>query len=241
MSILYYKLFGDEDVLDLAITFLSYTQHSRTSDSWFYNFMNYENKFLDHAKTEDGFGRCFWALGYAVYANPRRDITLGAKHTIGELKENIKKLISPRAQAYTLAGLYYLNESEPKNLENKAQIEFLAESLVAAYKKYSDKAWQWFESYLTYSNAIFPYALILAYQATGREEYLNIAKESLKFLEKETTNKEGIPSQSDRTVGIFVVSPRQLLISSQLRPLIWSSLILPCIKFVSALSITNRP
>jgi len=194
VAVLYYKLFGDEDILDYAVTYLSYTQHSKTEDNWFYNFMNYEKKFLDHAKTEDGFGRCFWALGYTVYAAVRRDLTLSAKHLLNELKPNIRKLKSPRAKAYTLAGLYYLFQAENEDEAIKNDIKFLADEFVKLYKKYSKPSWRWFENYLTYSNAIFPYALILAYQVTEEDIYCNIAKEALEFLDKETTTKEGIPS-----------------------------------------------
>ncbi len=194
VAILYNQLFKDEVVLDLAVTYLSYTQHSKTEDNLFYNFLTFDNKFLDQAKTEDGYGRCFWALGYTVYASPRRDLVQGARHTLEDLKGNIRKLVSPRAKAYTLAGLYYLYEMEEGNEQTKSDISYLADNLVDLYKRYSKPDWQWFEDYLTYSNAIFPYALALAYKTTGNETYLEIAKESIKFLEQETTTPEGVPS-----------------------------------------------
>lgn len=193
VSVLYFKLFDNDEALELATNYLSYVQHSKTPDNWFYNFLTYDNQFLNQAKTEDGFGRCFWALGYTVYAKPRRDLVLGAKHTLGELKENIRKLKSPRAQAYTLAGLYYLLDLNVIEEDVKADIVYIADKLINLYEKYSNGDWHWFENYLTYSNAIFPYSLALAYQATGEKKYLTVAKESLEFLEKETTTQEGVP------------------------------------------------
>ena len=191
-TLLYHKLFKDEEVLELAIKYLSYVQHSKSADDWFYNFMTFDHKFLGHAKTEDGFGRVFWALGYTIYANPRRDLVLGAKHTIAEVMGNIRKFRDLRPKAYTLAGLYYLSQTEGYDWA-KDEIKFLAGSLIEKFKSNSSKPWQWFEPFLTYSNAIYPYALTLAYQALGKAEYLETAKKSLEFLEKETTNKDGLP------------------------------------------------
>lgn len=193
VAVLHHKLFADEQSLDLAINYLSYVQHSKSSDDWFYNFMTYDHQFLDHAKTEDGFGRVFWALGYTIYANPRRDLVLGAKHTVAEIMGNIRKLKYIKAQAYTIAGLYYLSQTSGYDWA-KTELDFLAGNLVASFKKVSDKDWEWFEPFMTYSNAIYPYSLTLASQATGKAEYLAIAKQSLAFLEKATTNPQGIPT-----------------------------------------------
>lgn len=192
VAVFYYKLFGDDELLDLAVIYLSFLDHAKTPDNWFYNFQTFDNKFLGHAKTEDGFGRVMWALGYTVFANPRRDLTMGALNLIREVKDNIKKLNAPRAKAYCLAGLLYLSQIDEGG-EWLDEIEDLADDLVNLYRKYSDKNWKWFENSLTYANGIFPYALTLAYDALGKEEYLVIAKESLDFLNKETTGSKGIP------------------------------------------------
>lgn len=192
VTVLHNKLFADEESLDLAINYLSYIQHSKSSDDWFFNFMTFDHKFLDHAKTEDGFGRVFWALGYTIYANPRRDLTLGAKHTIAEIMGNIRKLKYLKPKAYSIAGLYYLSKSGSYDWA-KPEIEYLADLLVDNFEANSSDAWQWFEPFMTYSNAIYPYSLTLAYQITQNQKYLEVAKKSLEFLEKETTNKEGIP------------------------------------------------
>lgn len=193
VACLYYKLFGDEGVLDLALIYLSFVLHSKTADNWFYNFLTFDNKFVDQAKTEDGFGRVMWALGYAVFSNPRRDIKLGAANLIEDVKENISKLISPRAISYTLAGLYYLSKAKLENSTWEAEIKLLADKLVSLYKKNKTSDWHWFEPYMTYSNGIFPYSLALASEIASNDEYALIASESLEFLDKETTDKNGVP------------------------------------------------
>jgi len=186
---LYHRLFDDEEILNLGVIYLSFVHHAKTKDNLFYNFMSFDNKFLDHAKTEDGFGRVLWALGYTIFAKPRRDLVLGSKHLVQEIESKILEVRSPRAIAYSLAGLFYLakaNENEVKWME---YLDQLAARLVDLYAKCSSSGWKWFEPYLTYANGIFPYALALAFIATNKKLYLDIAKESLDFLEKETTQK----------------------------------------------------
>ncbi len=189
---LYDKLFKDDTLLDLGTVYLSFVQHAKTKDNLFYNFMNYENKFLDHAKTEDGFGRVLWALGYTVFANPRRDLVLGSQSLINDIEDKILEIKSPRAIAYSIAGLFYLSiakEAETKWMEYTDQ---LASKLTTLYQKYSNNDWKWFEPYMTYANGIFPYSLALAFIATNKKVYLDIAKESLEFLDK-VSREKGVP------------------------------------------------
>ncbi|MBC8273439.1 MAG: hypothetical protein H8E40_00500 [Chloroflexi bacterium] len=58
--------------------------------------------------------------------------------------------------------------------------------LVELYQATSHADWQWFESYLTYSNGVMPEALLLGYRATMDERYLTVGKTTLDFLIKES-------------------------------------------------------
>ena len=49
--------------------------------------------------------------------------------------------------------------------------------------------WFWFEPKLTYDNGIIPLALMHAYEIIGDEKLLNVAKESMSFLEKVVINE----------------------------------------------------
>ncbi len=189
---LYNKLFKDEDLLELGSTYLSFVHHSKTPDNLFYNFMTYDHKFLDHAKTEDGFGRVLWALGYTVFANPRRDLVLGSQNLINDIEKKILEISSPRALCYSIAGLFYLSQAEPKEKKWPEYVDILASRLTKLYSRYSSSDWKWFEPYITYANGIFPYSLVLAFITTNKKIYLDIAKESLEFLDRETTEK-GVP------------------------------------------------
>ena len=58
--------------------------------------------------------------------------------------------------------------------------------LVSLCRAVSSPQWQWFENYLTYSNAVLPEALILGYTHTGNSDYLDIGKKTLEFLISQT-------------------------------------------------------
>jgi len=54
------------------------------------------------------------------------------------------------------------------------------------YEKSRSSDWEWFESYLTYSNAILPEAFLLGYKITREKRYLEVSKKTLNFLIKHT-------------------------------------------------------
>ncbi|MDD5455019.1 MAG: glycosyltransferase [Candidatus Ratteibacteria bacterium] len=58
----------------------------------------------------------------------------------------------------------------------------LCDRLVSLYRGVSSAEWQWFENYLTYSNAVLPEALILGYKCTGNSDYFDIGIKTLGFL-----------------------------------------------------------
>ena len=49
--------------------------------------------------------------------------------------------------------------------------------------------WHWFESRLTYANAVLPQALFAAAQRWPEEGFLHVAEESFAFLDRATTTK----------------------------------------------------
>jgi hypothetical protein len=58
--------------------------------------------------------------------------------------------------------------------------------LLSLYRGVSSENWQWFEDYLTYSNAVLPEALILGHERTRNSEYLDIGIKTMDFLIKQT-------------------------------------------------------
>jgi hypothetical protein len=50
--------------------------------------------------------------------------------------------------------------------------------------------WQWFESRLTYANAVLPHALFVAAQIWPKEDFAEVAEASFAFLQQATTWEE---------------------------------------------------
>ena len=131
-------------------------------------------------------GRCLWALGYS-FANAATPQNV--KDSLGKLIEralpNCLKLLSPRAKAYAIVGLSYLDEEKTNDTIKKLTV-----SLADQYDHYKDGDWHWFEESITYCNAILPWAILSAGRVMKDDRYLQIGFESLEFL-KEKTFREG--------------------------------------------------
>jgi uncharacterized protein YyaL (SSP411 family) len=64
----------------------------------------------------------------------------------------------------------------------KAAADALGNRLVSCYRANARGRWRWFEDTLTYDNARLPQALTAAYTLTGKQQFLDVAQQSLGFL-----------------------------------------------------------
>src|SRR5690606_24544938 len=105
---------------------------------------------------------------------------------------------STRAMAFVIKGLYYYNR-RVKDADTLLYIKLFGDRLVQMYRHEAEPDWKWFESYLTYANAVLPEALLLCYAITGNETYRDIAKESFDFLLSITFTENYIKVVSNRS------------------------------------------
>jgi hypothetical protein len=92
--------------------------------------------------------------------------------------------LGPRGTALAVLGLVNLLAAEPGKTEERRMLDGLVTKLRDAYRANASDEWRWFESTLTYDNAILPFALFAAYSVTGDQATLSDARESLEFLEE---------------------------------------------------------
>jgi hypothetical protein len=92
--------------------------------------------------------------------------------------------LGPRGTAQVVLGLVSLLTLEPGRIEERRMLDALVAKLLDAYRANATDDWRWFESTLTYDNAILPLALFAAYSVTGDRTTLRDARESLEFLEE---------------------------------------------------------
>ncbi|MFX1376315.1 MAG: glycosyltransferase [Promethearchaeota archaeon] len=186
---LYYQLFKDKNTLKLIKIYLNFIKYVNVDDSKLYNFVNYKKIVNLKQWSEDAHGRAIMALGYLIATrNIPIELRVGAEIIFKKAKKAIDKIRSPRAISFILIGLYFYNVL--KNSE-VIRIKKLADYLTQLYKDCRSEEWNWFETYLTYSNSKLPEVLFLCYKTTKDDKYLKIAKESLNFLIS-ITFKDGI-------------------------------------------------
>ena len=190
----YLMLFNDTSAKRLVDTYLCFLLHMQRSDGKMHNFLGYDRTFIDEIGSEDCMGRTLWACGYCLDSKLPEEKRLVAKEIFDNVFKWTPNFTSPRAKAYSIIGLFHYRKAYPDDQNVKSNIIEFAEQLSEQFEQASSGGWDWFESYLTYSNARLPQALFLSYEATGKNGYLQVATKSMKFLiNTQTINKMFVP------------------------------------------------
>ena len=157
-------------------------RYAQLPDGRFHNFLGYDRHWLDAVGSEDTLGRCVWGLGAAsaVSALPA-GLRAALLAMLRMALPQAGRLHFVKAQAYALLGVATLALARPgRGQATRAAERRLAAGDAgraaalarrvrqrtaqrrAAWEAESDGDWQWFEPQLTYSNALVPWALLLA-------------------------------------------------------------------------------
>jgi len=177
--------FGDKDLEEIYFNFIIKAQNKNTFLNQYYyedqrGFVNdiTPSTVLDR---QEAYGITLWALLSTNYFQDKKIKTL-----VDQVCVNARLWVSPRAIAAALLGLVSL--PTPSSLEKE-----LAEKMRYFYEQTATQNWQWFENYLTYANAILPWALWETILKRNNNSLLPIAEKSTNFL-IENCQIDGIPS-----------------------------------------------
>jgi len=201
VTTLHYKKFKTNSALKLASIYLNFLYRVAKPDGHFDNYVN-ANRVIDEQKNleenlEDANARGLYALAQVSITKQIPKRFRKQAHSLFEqsFRKNIA-FSSPRAIAFYIKALNCLLSrwpglrshfggvgKEPKTL---AVLRSCCEQLMALYEKSRSPDWEWFEPYLTYSNATLPEALLLGYKITGERGYLEVARKTLNFLIEHT-------------------------------------------------------
>lgn len=190
VAALHYKKFKTASSLKLVSTYLNFLYKVAKPDGYFDNYVN-SNRLIDKQRnisenSEDPSARALYALALVstIEQIPKR--IRNQAHSLFEqsFKENIV-FSSPRAIAFYIKALSCLFSKwkEPNVL---ATLRYCCEQLMSLYENSHSTDWEWFEHYLTYSNAILPEALGLGYKITRDKRYLEVSEKAFNFLIKHT-------------------------------------------------------
>ena len=178
----------DERMLARVTCYLSFLEHARCPVRGFHNFLSFQRDWLDAAGTGDCQGQAVLALA-EVLASPLPDGYCAlARELINAVLPALADLRSLRAQAYIIQAWSHLrraNVDDIDAIENVARLA--AERLVECYYRSQRPHWLWFESRMTYANAVLPHALFNAAERWPDEAFLAVAESSFAFLDLVTT------------------------------------------------------
>ena len=185
-----YRQMKEQASLDLMPCYLSYIQYMQNEDGTFRNFLSFDRRFLDERGSEDSFGRTIWALGHLIRFSPNDAYFELGKELFSKSYPNFRRLKSIRGIANTMVGISHWLHHFPNDEEMKRTLIEMTTKILTRYENEKRDDWFWFEPTLTYDNGIIPLALFHAYEIIGDENILNVANESMSFLEK-VALKEG--------------------------------------------------
>ena len=183
LSMMAFQQFKDPKYITLAVRYLSYINHMQHKDGSFDNFMTYSHTLFENDHSEDAFGRTIWALGYMVRFAPNDDLFQLGHELFHRSLNQITQLNHPRGYANCILGLYHYVNRFPDQDRFVKMISELATILCDGYDACSKENWQWYETIITYDNALLPAALYKAYELTGSERFLAVADATTAFLE----------------------------------------------------------
>ncbi|MCE5301545.1 MAG: hypothetical protein LLF97_00380 [Planctomycetaceae bacterium] len=187
-----WSLHPDERMLNRLTTYLSFLEHARGIGRGFHNLLSYDRRWLDTEGCGDCQGQAVRSLADVLGSTLPSDYRAIARELIETVLPTLADLRSLRAQAYVILAWGHLQSAETTDIEPLAAVAWsAAQRLMECYHRAQRPDWQWFESRMTYANAVLPHALFIAAEYWPKEDFLDVAKTSFAFLDRQTSS-EGI-------------------------------------------------
>jgi hypothetical protein len=174
--------------LERVTGYLSFLEYARRPGGGFHNFMSYDRRWLDAEGGGDCQGQAVRALAEVLGSDLPDDFRALARELMEAVLPTLADLRSLRAQAYIVLAWGHLWTAGVKDIERLEAVAWsAARRLVECYARSLRPDWQWFESRLTYANAVLPHALFVAGRRWPNESFREIAEASFAFLDDATT------------------------------------------------------
>ena len=182
----------EERMLKRVTTYLSFLEFARGIGRGFHNFLSYDRRWLDAEGCGDCQGQAVRALAEVLGSSLPGGYRPLARELIDAVLPTLADLRSLRAQSYVILAYGHLWSTEVEDIEPLESVAWsAARRLAECYDRALRPDWQWFESRMTYANAVLPHALFVAAKRWPQEDFLDIARASFAFLDRQTT-AEGV-------------------------------------------------
>ena len=151
----------------------------------FHNFMGYDRRWLDAEGCGDCQGQAVLALAEVLGSDLPAGYRALARELIDAVLPSLADLRSLRAQAYVILAWGHLRSAAVKDIAPLENVAWSAANRLAeCYRSLVRPDWQWFESRMTYANAVLPHALFVAAGAGPGRSSLTVAESSFAFLDR---------------------------------------------------------
>ena len=182
----------EEQMLNRVTTYLGFLEFARGVGRGFHNFLSYDRRWLDAEGCGDCQGQAVRSLAEVLGSSLPGGYRALARELIDAVLPTLADLRSLRAQAYVILALGHLRGAGIEDIEPLETVAWsAARRLAECYARALRPDWRWFESRMTYANAVLPHALFIAAKCWPKEDFLDIAKASFGFLDQQTT-AEGV-------------------------------------------------
>ncbi len=184
-----------EDIEELTaaiqrcMSFLSYAFDEDTGRMK--NFMGYDRTWLEDVGSEDSHARTLWAMGVVAHLGRPDHVQEMAADLFRRALPVAREFRSLRPVAYTLLGADAYLARYPDHEPTREVMEEGAEFLFDIWERNSSSEWPWWEDSLTWGNAKLPHALLRGGARLGRQDMLEAALQSLRWVIEVQTNDEG--------------------------------------------------
>jgi hypothetical protein len=179
----------DDRMLERVGCYLSFLEHARCSVRGFHNYLSYQRDWLDATGTGDCQGQAVLALSEVLGGRLPDGFRALARELLDTALPALAELRSLRAQAYVIQAWAHLWRSGAEEIGPlEAVARQAADRLVECFHRSQRPNWPWFESRMTYANAVLPHALFDAAERWPEESFLVVAESSFLFLDLVTTS-----------------------------------------------------
>lgn len=178
----------NDRMLNRVALYLGFLEFARRPGGGFHNFLGYQRHWLDAEGCGDCQGQAVRALAEVIGSNLPDDYRTLARELVDAVLPTLADLRSLRAQAYVILAWGHWWATGTKDVELLENVAWsAAQRLVECYERAERPDWQWFESRMTYANAVLPHALFAAAKRWPKEPFLQLAQASFAFLDQTTT------------------------------------------------------
>ena len=191
-TVMAWKQSRDPDLLPLAQTYLAFLTHALDEKTGrFRNFMSYDRRWTEDAGSEDSHGRALWAIGMAVALCPIEPMIALATRLFKSALPPTEQFTSPRAWSFTVIGIHAYLQRFGGDTDAKRCRALLTERLAGLFEQNMSDDWGWCEDIVSYANAKIPHALLMTGKWTGRDDWIDLGKQSLQWLLDAQTAADG--------------------------------------------------